>query len=309
MRTNRKFLCVFWMLFFVSHLYSQANSVNYNAIVNDNAVRVRDTSSLDGRIVGQLNQGMSVTVLGRSQNRMFLDGYDSYWLKIKKDSLEGWSYGAYINLFDSQYNSLPIMSTNEPIEILDLNYSRNLPINELIQKEKDTLKLQASRFINCSIEEYYDVIVKTFNQRRSLRPFFLNTQEVGVTETDRFFILSSSILCDYIQASYSDNIIISPLIIKNEASASFVISGFKKRSDFSGFQTSSIAISIKKIEGTNFIPLNRKTVIDNITICPYSAEDFIEQSWGDIDYFYSFITSGTFHDGRRSDLLQLILDY
>jgi len=307
MRLNQT-LCILCLLFFGSRLYSQANSVNYNGIVNDNAVRIRDTPSLGAKIVGQLNQGMSVTVLGRSQNRMFLDGCDSYWLKIKKDNTEGWSYGAYINLLDSQYDTLSVLSANGYVGAVDLNYSRNLPTNELIQKERDTLRLQATRFSNCSIKEYYDAIVKAFIQQQSLRPFFLNTQWVGVTETDRFIILSSSTLSDYIQASYSDNITIGPLIIKNETSASFVINGFRKRSDFSGFQTASVAINIKKIKDTRFSPLNGKTIIDYVSICPYSAEDFIKQSWGDINYFYSFMTSGTFHDGRYSNLLQMILD-
>jgi hypothetical protein len=89
----------------------------YNVIVNDNAVRVRDQPSLEGAIVGQLNQGMTVTVFGRSQERMFWEGYDSYWLKIRKDTIDGWAYWAYINLLNTQYDLLPILSTYKPISM------------------------------------------------------------------------------------------------------------------------------------------------------------------------------------------------
>jgi hypothetical protein len=95
------------------HIIQENTEEKRNAIVNDNAVRIRDQPTLEGKIIVQLNQGMSVTVLGRSQERMFLEGYDSYWLRIKKDDIEGWVYGAYIDLLDTQYESLLVLSTNE----------------------------------------------------------------------------------------------------------------------------------------------------------------------------------------------------
>jgi hypothetical protein len=87
----------------------------FNAVVNDNAVRIRDQPSLEGTVIRHLNQGMKVDVVGRSRNRMFLEGYDSYWLKIRKDDVDGWVYGAYIDLLNIQYDSLNIIiSTNRP---------------------------------------------------------------------------------------------------------------------------------------------------------------------------------------------------
>lgn len=305
---NRILMCIFYIILINSFLNSQTYSRGYSGIINDNTIRIRDMPSLEGKIIGQLNQGMTITILGRSQNRMYLDGYDSYWIKIKKDNIEGWSYGAYINLISYQYYLLPVVSTTVFSSIIDLSFSRQLPIEELIQKEKETLKKQAGHFLNCGVEDYYNAIVDTFKQQQSLRPFFLNTHEVGITETSRFLCLSSSTICDYIQASYSDNITISPLIMGNEVSASFIINGFKKKSEFSGIQIASMAINIKKIKDTNFIPLAGKTIIDFISISPYSEGDFIEHSWGDIEYFYSFMTSGSFHTDKLSSFLQKILD-
>jgi hypothetical protein len=87
--------------------FNKKNENGYNGIVNDNAVRIRDKPSIEGTVVGQFNKGTSVTVFGRSQERIFLEGYNSYWLKVRKDNTDGWVYGAYIDLIDTQYDLLP----------------------------------------------------------------------------------------------------------------------------------------------------------------------------------------------------------
>jgi hypothetical protein len=297
----------FTFLFFSVVLYPQTNFEYYNGIVNDNSVRIRNRPSLEGGIIGRLDQRMSVTVLGRSQDRMFLEGYDSYWLKIKKDNVEGWTYGAYINLTNSRYDTLPIVSYNKFNVKVDLNYSRDLPDDDLKQKEKEAIKLQSDRFYSCSIQEFYDSIVNEFRQQKSLRPFFLNTSMIGYTERDVFFYLSSSTLCEYIQASYSDNISISPLNIHDKNSATFMISGFKKISGFSGPRITAIAINIKKIESNSFAPLNGKTVVDFVILTPNTAElDF----GGDSDKFYNFLTSSSSIQIylRYSPILRMILE-
>jgi len=112
MRLNRSYLFSFCIFFLGLRLYSQANLVNYNGIVNDNAVRIRAEPSLDGAILGRLDQGMAVRVYGRTQERMFLDGYDSYWININVDNINGWAYGAYIDLIDAQNDSLPVLPVN-----------------------------------------------------------------------------------------------------------------------------------------------------------------------------------------------------
>jgi hypothetical protein len=281
-------------------------NILYTGTVNDNAVRIREQPSVENTVSGQLNQGMTVSVLGRSEKRMFLGGYDSYWLKIKTENTEGWVYGAYINLTNSQYDSLPVLIYNNPQDLIDLNYSRNISIHILIPKERESLEFQADRFLNCSIEEYYNSIVSAFNKRQNLRPFFLNTHEFGITETSRFGVLNSSLLCDYIQSSYSDNITISPLIFKDEdISSSFVIYGFKKQPVFTGIEIKAITINIKRIENTNFIPLNKKTIVDYLIISPYSLDDFIKMSWGNEEDFFSFMT-GSSSNIQRSFFLQMI---
>jgi hypothetical protein len=199
------------------------------------------------------------------------------------------------------------MSNTISTGLIDLNFSRDLPEEELLTKEKETLRLQASRFVTSSIQEYYTSIVSAFKREQSLRPFFLNTQMVGIDETSRFFYLSSSALCDYIQSSYSDDLSISQLNILNESSAAFFISGFTKKSTFLGMPIKTVIINIKRIVNADFIPLKGKTVIDFIVFSPYSAEDFAKNSWGDADDYYSTLTSFPMYE-RISPFLQMILD-
>ena len=290
-----------------NNLMDVAVTGNNNGIINTDGINICEHPYLDAPVIGQLNRGNLVTVLGRTRDRMYLDGgYDSFWLKININDIEGWVYGAYVNLFSSQYEELPILSDIKHINIIDLNYSRNLPEHELIEKEREMLMLQADRFKDVDIQEYYNAIVNTFNKQQNLRPYFLNTLWVGVTETSMSFDVSSSSFSDFIQASYVDNITISPLIKKSETSASFIIDGFRQIPDDTDIRIKAIAVNIKRIENTSFSPLNGKTVIDLIVVSPYSAEDFIENSWGDIDFFYSFMTSGGVHF-NRSFLLREIL--
>jgi len=84
-----------------------------SGIVNNNAIRIRDKPSLEGNIIGQLNSGMKINVLGRSEHRMLLKENNSYWLKINLDNIDGWTYGAYIDLYEIQHDTLSILSSDK----------------------------------------------------------------------------------------------------------------------------------------------------------------------------------------------------
>jgi hypothetical protein len=287
--------------------FSQANSVNYNGIVNDNAVRIRAEPSLDGTIVGRLDRGMSVKVYGRTQNSMFLAGYNSYWLKISKDNSEGWAYGAFVNLTDTQYTLLPVLSNKKQESVIDLNYTlQGMSRQAWIQKEKETLGFQSERFAVCSIEDYYKSIVNVFNKQQSLRPFFLNTQMVGHSFRRSFFYFSSSDICDYIQTSYSDNLSISPLYMNSEESGTFLIYGFKKMPEFQAVKIATLLINIKKTGDANFTPLSGKTMIDFITLNAYSEEEQKTVFSWVTDYYLDMVSAPAYKE--PSPLLRMFLN-
>lgn len=285
------------------------NVDRYSGLANSDGIRIRVYPSLEAEIIGRLDRGTTVAVYGRSRYRMFLDGFDSFWLKINAESVEGWAYGAFINLLDSQHERLPVLSEARQIGIVDLNYHnhQNMPDREFLQRERELLILQSGRFMDASIQEFYDTIVKAFNHQQSLRPFFLNTIEIGLSETGNFFHLPSSYLSDFIQSSYADNITIWPLTILSEYSGAFIIDGFKEMPTFFGIPIGSITVNIKRIENTNFTPLNGKAIIDRLVFNGKTAEEWLELSWGDAERFNSVLTDIPLFL-QHSVLLEMILN-
>jgi hypothetical protein len=156
-------------------------------------------------------------------------------------------------------------------------------------------------FSDYSIQDFYNLIVSIFKKQQSLRPFFFFSHEVGRSYTSSFFLINASLLSDYIQSSYSDNISISTLNMYDETSASFLISGFKKIPVFTGFEITAIAINIKKIGDINIEPLNGKTIIDFIIISPLPPEGL---GW-DTDYSYMIDLSLYL---QYSSILQIIFN-
>ena len=286
-----------------SLLNAQENYKTYNGVINDNIVGIRAEPFLDSSIIGYLNKGDSVKIYGRSFNRMYLNGNDSYWLRIQINKIEGWAYGAYINLTDFQYDSLPILSENDFIQQINLNYSRNLPLSDLMEMEKEMLTLQSNQFVITNIKDFYNSFVNLFNNNQSLRPFFPNTNEIGYTERSVFFYLSSSLLCDYIQTSYIDGIKISPLNIHNDDSAAFLIYGFRKNPVFTNVNITGLVINIKKIKDNNFKPFNNKVIIDWIILTP----DILESSVPGSNEIHEYLTSMPILF-RKSNILYMILD-
>jgi hypothetical protein len=275
----------------------------YYGVVNDNHVRVRNEAGINGKIISSINQGEEVSVLGRSKDRIYLDGFDSFWLKIKKNNIEGWSYGAYINLRNFQYESLPILDERETNVIPNLNYSRDLSRDELIDQERATLQQQNQRFFYSSIQEFYDNFAKVFYAKQNLRPFFLNSVVAGMSETDRFFVLSASSLCDFIQTNYSDALQISEYTIHNDNSATFWISGIKEMSNFIGIRFEAIIFNIILIRDSNIDFLEEKVIIDDIIISPVGLRHF----GGNLEQYIRFMKSPSFYFVRRSEFLDSIV--
>jgi hypothetical protein len=275
----------------------------YYGVINDNHIRIRDEAGINGKIINSLNQGEEVSVLGRTKDRMYLDGFDSFWLKIKKDNIEGWSYGAYINLRNYQYESLPILDERETNAIPNLNYSRSLPRDELINQERSALQQQNKRFLYSSIQEFYDNFAKAFYAKQNLRPFFLNSVVVGISETDRFFVLSASSLCDFIQTNYSNTLQINACTIHNDNSATFWISGIKEMSYFTGIKFETIIFNITLIRDSNIDFLEGKVIIDDIIISPITIRHFD----GSLEEYIRFMKSPSPYFIGRSEFLDSVV--
>jgi len=68
-------------------------------VLNDSQVRVRENPSLQAGVLGTLSKADKVEVLDRSKIKTKIDKMNDYWYKVRAaNGLEGWMYGAYIDL-------------------------------------------------------------------------------------------------------------------------------------------------------------------------------------------------------------------
>ncbi len=67
---------------------------------NDSRVRIREWPLLDANHLGYLTTGDKLEILDRSGIKVKIGDMEDYWYKIRRpsDGVEGWSYGAFIDL-------------------------------------------------------------------------------------------------------------------------------------------------------------------------------------------------------------------
>jgi hypothetical protein len=70
------------------------------AFCNRGLLRVRKAPDLTAAIIGSVDTYEKVTILERSAKTQSIDGFDSYWYRIRTQSaLEGWAFGGYLEIF------------------------------------------------------------------------------------------------------------------------------------------------------------------------------------------------------------------
>lgn len=68
--------------------------------VNDYNVRVRNSPSLKGEILGVTDKYVEVQVRERSPEPEIIDGESWYWYKVHGETFSGWMYGKYLDKID-----------------------------------------------------------------------------------------------------------------------------------------------------------------------------------------------------------------
>jgi hypothetical protein len=78
-------------------------------------VRVREYANLQAETLGELAAGDELEVLDRSGTKVRIGDQEAWWYKVRRaaDGLEGWSYGAYIEVESEQPEPAP-SSTSAP---------------------------------------------------------------------------------------------------------------------------------------------------------------------------------------------------
>jgi len=70
------------------------------ATANDSRVRIREWPLLDAKHLDYLTKGDKLEILDRSGIKVKIGDMEDYWYKLRRvsDGMEGWSYGAFIDL-------------------------------------------------------------------------------------------------------------------------------------------------------------------------------------------------------------------
>jgi len=88
---------------------ASAQSLPSFGVVKGSGVRLRNSPSLKGEVVGSVRVGKTktaiVVVLERSQSQTQFDNHKNYWYRIRASSGEGWCFGEFIEIHPHQKNS------------------------------------------------------------------------------------------------------------------------------------------------------------------------------------------------------------
>jgi hypothetical protein len=142
------------------------------AFCNQGLLRVRKAPDLTAAIVGSVDTYEKVTILERSARTQSIDGFDSYWYRIRtQGALEGWAFGGYLEIFSQDQRTafnglfdmeLPLGSRASPYPCLVLG------------SEKDFVLTQsyAVNYIGSTIDLVVYAIPRQTTRTESLRSTF-----------------------------------------------------------------------------------------------------------------------------------------
>jgi len=92
----------------IVHRYGEAESLEdfgllfkpTTGIANDSRVRIREYALLEAKNLGYLTAGDKLEILDRSGIKVKIGDMEDYWYKLRRvsDGMEGWSYGAFIDV-------------------------------------------------------------------------------------------------------------------------------------------------------------------------------------------------------------------
>ncbi len=69
-----------------------------NATITGEGLRIRETPSMDGSVIGSLSKGMRVEVVTHTDSTDSIDGFTGYWYYIDYKGVSGYVFGKYIKI-------------------------------------------------------------------------------------------------------------------------------------------------------------------------------------------------------------------
>jgi hypothetical protein len=71
-------------------------------VVNTVYAPVMDYSSRESKIITHLRRGAVVNIINRTPYQVKIGNANSYWYRIHSESVDGWVYGEYLLLYETQ---------------------------------------------------------------------------------------------------------------------------------------------------------------------------------------------------------------
>lgn len=72
------------------------------AVINTPHLRLRELPDDSSRVVRYLKSGFVLEIISKTGALETLEGEENYWYQITFDGLNGWVFGAYLDLFNSR---------------------------------------------------------------------------------------------------------------------------------------------------------------------------------------------------------------
>ena len=71
-------------------------------VIESSYLRLREKPDKGSKPVTTLWGGNVLEIISRSAEKQLIDNEYGYWYQINYDGLQGWVFGAYLNLYDSK---------------------------------------------------------------------------------------------------------------------------------------------------------------------------------------------------------------
>lgn len=72
------------------------------AVISSSHLRLRERPSVESNAVTTLWQNNVLEIISRDEKKQSVEGRSDYWYQVAYDGLQGWVFGAYLEMYESE---------------------------------------------------------------------------------------------------------------------------------------------------------------------------------------------------------------
>lgn len=72
------------------------------AVVSSSHLRLREKATIQSSAITTLWQNNVLEIISRDETKMVVEDKSGYWYKVAYDGIQGWVFGAYLEMFESE---------------------------------------------------------------------------------------------------------------------------------------------------------------------------------------------------------------